>query len=175
VNFVLDTNAVSETEKPRPNRGFMTWLYAQDPARLFITTISVAEVWNGFHRLAPNHQDFHRVRLIATNLPRKYRVLNFDLRAAATWGELTANASGPAPLRDSFIAAITRSERCASDVTFFPPHRGHVLPWQYRHQTASLACRLTPSRSTLPKCVEQSQMRSGTLAAPICNGLPRKA
>ena len=58
MNFVLDTNAVSETEKP---------------------------------------------------LHRKFRVLNFDSRAAAFWGEMTARASGPLPLRDSFIAAIVRS------------------------------------------------------------------
>jgi predicted nucleic acid-binding protein len=83
VNFVLDTNAVSETEKPRPNPGFVAWRYAQDPAHLFITTISVAEVWNGFHCLEPNHRDYNRIKIIAMELPRRYRVLNFDLRATS--------------------------------------------------------------------------------------------
>jgi toxin FitB len=109
---VLDTNAVSERGRPRPNPAFINWLDAQDPAHLFITTISMAEVWNGFHRLKPNHRDYHRVKIIATNLPRKYRVLNFDLRAAAIWGELTAAAIAPLPLRDSFIGAIARSRGC---------------------------------------------------------------
>ena len=109
MNFVLDTNAVSETEKPRPNPGFVSWIEAQDPAQLFITTISVGEVWNGFHSLEPSHRDYNRIKIIATNLPRKYRVLNFDLRAAAIWGELTAIASAPLPLRDSFICAIAHS------------------------------------------------------------------
>jgi predicted nucleic acid-binding protein len=109
VNFVLDTNALSETERPRPNPGFINCLDAQDPAHLFITTISVAEIWNGFYRLEPGHRDYNRVKIIATNLPRKCRVLSFDLRAAAIGGELTANASAPLPLRDSFIGAIARS------------------------------------------------------------------
>jgi predicted nucleic acid-binding protein len=109
VNFVLDTNAVSETEKPRPNPNFIAWLDAQDPAHLFITTISVGEVWNGFHCLEPNHRDYNRIKIIAMELPRRYRVLNFDLRAAAIWGALTANASGLLPLRDSFIGAIALS------------------------------------------------------------------
>ena len=109
MNFVLDTNAVSETEKPRPNRGFMAWYNNQDPAHLFITTITLAEIWNGFHGLDPSHPDYNRIKAIATDLPRKYRVLNFDSRAAAIWGELTASANGPLPLRDSFIAAIVRS------------------------------------------------------------------
>jgi len=109
LNFVLDTNAVSETEKPLPNDGFMAWYRVQDPAQLFVTTITLAEVWLGFHSLPPSHQDYERIKRIATDLPRKYRVLNFDARAAAIWGELTAQASGPLPLRDSFIAAIARS------------------------------------------------------------------
>jgi predicted nucleic acid-binding protein len=92
VNFVLDTNAVSETRKPRPNSGLLDWLYAQDPAHLFITTVTLAEVWHGFHCLPPNHPDYNSIKRFATDLPRKYRVLNFDTRAAAIWGEMTAAA-----------------------------------------------------------------------------------
>ena len=109
MNFVLDTNAVSETRKPRPNPGFITWHDVQDPDHLFITTITLAEVWNGFHSLPPTHPDYESIKRFASELPRKYRVLNFDSRSAAIWGELTAHATGPLPLRDSFIAAIVRS------------------------------------------------------------------
>ena len=109
MNFVLDTNAVSEAEKPRPNHGFVAWRDAQDVAHLFVTTVTLAEVWYGFHCLEPSHRDYNRIKIIATELPRRYRVLNFDLRAAAIWGELTAGAGGPLPLRDSFIGAIARS------------------------------------------------------------------
>jgi predicted nucleic acid-binding protein len=109
VNCVLDTNAVSETRKPRPDSGLLTWLSAQDAAHLFITTITLAEVWNGFHSLRPEHPDYEDVKRFATDLRRKFRVLDFDSRAAAIWGEMTAHATGPLPLRDSFIAAIVRS------------------------------------------------------------------
>ena len=109
MNFVLDTNAVSETRKPRPNSGLLAWRDSQDPAHLFITTISLGEVWHGFHALPPGHPDYESIKRFATDLPRTYRILNFDQRAAATWGDLTANASAPLPLRDSFIGAIARS------------------------------------------------------------------
>ena len=52
---------------------------------------------------------YNSIKRFATDLPRKYRVLNFDTRAAAIWGEMTADANGPLPLRDSLIAAIVRS------------------------------------------------------------------
>ncbi len=133
MNFVLDTNAVSETEKPRPNPGYVAWRDAQDRAHLFITTITLAEVWQGFHYLEPNHRDFHRIKAIAMELPRTYRVLNFDLRAAAIWGELTVTA-GALPMRDSFIGAIARSRGCqvvTRDVGPFERMGCKVLnPWR---------------------------------------------
>lgn len=109
MNFVLDTNAVSETRKPRPNSALLDWLSAQDAAHLFITTVTLAEVWHGFHCLQPSHPDYEHIKVFASNLPHRFRILNFDTRAAAIWGELTAQATGPLPLRDSFIAAIVRS------------------------------------------------------------------
>ena len=109
MNFVLDTNAVSETRKPRPNLEFMAWRDAQERAHLFITTISLGEAWLGLHRLQPNHSDYESIKRFITSLPMTYRVLKFDLRAAAIWGELTASANGPLPLRDSFIGAIAHS------------------------------------------------------------------
>ena len=87
----------------------MTWRDAQDRARLFITTITVGEAWLGLYRLPRNHADYESIKEFITNLPASYRVLKYDLRAAAIWGELTAIADAPLPLRDSFIGAIARS------------------------------------------------------------------
>jgi predicted nucleic acid-binding protein len=112
VSFVLDTNAVSEIRKPRPNAGLLRWLAAQDSARLFITTITLAEVWHGFHRLEAKHPDYENIKQFASGLTQQFRVLNFDVRAAAIWGELTAACRAPLPLRDSLIAAIARSRGC---------------------------------------------------------------
>ena len=80
---MLDTNAVSETEKPRPNLGFIAWHDSQDPAHLFITTLTLVEGWHGFHCLNPNHPDYVRIKKFALELPRKYRVLNFDARGSS--------------------------------------------------------------------------------------------
>jgi len=134
VNFVLDTNAVSESEKPRPNPGYVAWRDTQDLAHLFITTITLAEVWQGFHNLEPNHRDYQHIKTIALELLRTYRVLNFDLRATAIWGKLTANASA-LPLRDSFIGAIARSRGyhvVTRDHSPFERMGCKVLnPWQF--------------------------------------------
>src|SRR5690348_16107952 len=95
--------------KPKPNQGLVEWHLAQDAADLFITTITLAEVWEGFHSLERGHREYDRVKRFASGLDDVYRALNFDRRAAAVWGEIVAKANGPLPLRDSFIAAIVRS------------------------------------------------------------------
>jgi len=56
-----------------------------------------------------NHPDYDRIKAFIDDLPRQYRILNFDKRAAAIWGEITGRAGGPLPLRDSLIAAIVLS------------------------------------------------------------------
>jgi predicted nucleic acid-binding protein len=112
VKFVLDTNAVSELVKRRSNDGFLLWHDSQDAANLFITTVTLGEVWQGFHKLPLNHRDHDRIKKFALELPRGYRILKLDERAAVVWGEMVANASGPLPIRDSYIAAVARSRGC---------------------------------------------------------------
>jgi predicted nucleic acid-binding protein len=90
----------------------LAWLYVQDSAHLFVTTVTLAEVWHGFHCLPSGHSDHESIQRFISELPRRYRILNFDARGAAAWGELAAKAGEPLPLRDSFIAAIARSRGC---------------------------------------------------------------
>jgi predicted nucleic acid-binding protein len=52
VNFLLDTNAVSEWVKPRPNRGLVGWMESEDEDRMFISVTSLAELRDGVERLA---------------------------------------------------------------------------------------------------------------------------
>ncbi len=134
MNFVLDTNAVSESRKPRPNPGLLEWQAAQDAAHLFITTITLGEVWQGFHSLPSGHADYASIKAFANDLPHRYRLLSFDLRAAANWGRVTAAVRQPLPLRDAFIAAIALSRgftMVTRDVSPFERMGCKVLnPWK---------------------------------------------
>ena len=134
MNFILDTKAVSESRKPRPNVGVVSWHEAQDSARLFITTIALGEVWQGFHSLPSGHVDYASIKAFANDLPHRYRLLNFDSRAGAKWGQVTAEVRQPLPQRDSFIAAIALSRgftMVTRDVSPFERMGCKVLnPWK---------------------------------------------
>ena len=45
--FLLDTMAVSELDQPRPNPGVVEWFSNVDWNDLFLSVISVAEIWQG--------------------------------------------------------------------------------------------------------------------------------
>jgi hypothetical protein len=55
VRYLLDTNVVSEPTRPRPNPVVSDWLFGQDLAALFISTVTLAEIWQGVHNLAAGH------------------------------------------------------------------------------------------------------------------------
>ena len=52
MNFLLDTNAVSEWVKPRPDPGVIEWMESTDEDRIFISVITLAELRCGIERLA---------------------------------------------------------------------------------------------------------------------------
>ena len=52
MNFLLDTNAVSEWVKPRPNPGLIRWMEEADEDRVFLSVISLAELHYGIERMA---------------------------------------------------------------------------------------------------------------------------
>jgi len=111
---LLDTNVVSEPTRRRPNPHATEWLFAQDPAGLFISTVTLAEIWQGVHNLAAGHARRREFFNWAGELARRYRVLTFDERAARAWGELTARIKRPLAVRDSFLAATALSRGLVS-------------------------------------------------------------
>lgn len=45
--FLLDTNVVSETRKPRPHGGVMAWLASVDESQIFLSAVSIGEIQRG--------------------------------------------------------------------------------------------------------------------------------
>lgn len=51
-NWLLDTNVVSELRRPRPDRNVLAFFRAQPLERLFISTVTLAEIRFGIERVA---------------------------------------------------------------------------------------------------------------------------
>jgi predicted nucleic acid-binding protein len=103
--FLLDTMAVSELDRPQPNPGVITWFSTVDWNDLYLSVITVGEIWEGISRLPPGRKK--RSLEVSFNLIQQRfpdRILTVDIAVAMKYGELQAKA-GPLPVLDTLIGA----------------------------------------------------------------------
>jgi predicted nucleic acid-binding protein len=91
LTFLLDTNAISEPGRPRPDPAFTAWFDAIPEADVFLSVVTVGELQRGVAMLQPGEK---REKLEASQeaVLRIYgdRILKIDVPTALVWGELTA-------------------------------------------------------------------------------------
>jgi predicted nucleic acid-binding protein len=110
VNYLLDTNVVSEWTKPCPNPGVVSWLAEVDEDRVFISVITIAELRHGIERMDAGARRHRLDRWLADELSFRFegRVLPVDAGTANRWGQIMARGQGagrPVSPMDAFIAA----------------------------------------------------------------------
>src|SRR5580693_4652155 len=94
MNFLLDTNAVSEWVKPRPNPGVIRWMESADEDRVFLSVISLAELRYGAERMAAGARRHRIEEWLRDDLPIRFegRILPVDHHVAEVWGRTVARA-----------------------------------------------------------------------------------
>jgi toxin FitB len=110
VNFLLDTNVVSEWAKPRPDTGVVAWLAEADEDRVFISVVTLAELRHGLERLPAGARRDRLDTWLSEQVPARFeaRVLSVDAETAARWGRVMARGDArgrPVGTMDAFIAA----------------------------------------------------------------------
>ena len=111
--YLIDTNVISETVKPRPEARVIAWFTERTPSELFLAAITFGELVRGGRKLESSHRQRGYERWIRDDLARQFegRILPFDMVAAAIWGAIMAEgdrAGRPRPAVDAQIAAIAR-------------------------------------------------------------------
>jgi predicted nucleic acid-binding protein len=141
VNFLLDTNLVSEWTKGRPDPGVIGWLADADEDRVFLSVITLAELRHGVGRLAMGRRRKRLNEWIENELLFRFdrRILPIDPATADAWGRIVAHCEAlgrPIGTMDAFIAAtaqvhnLTLATRNQSD--FESSVDSIVNPWSMR-------------------------------------------
>ena len=118
MNFLLDTNLISEWIKPEPNTGVVTWTAEADEDRLFISVVTLAELRHGIDRLAAGRRRERLDSWLQHDLPDRFgeRVLPVTLDVADTWGRIVTKREAlgrPIGVMDAFIAATANVHKLA--------------------------------------------------------------
>ncbi len=110
MSYLLDTNVVSESTKPRPNPKVVAWLESVPKEESFLSVVSIGEIERGIVR----HQQPERAEAIGRWLedevmPRfQGNILSLGVSELRTWGRITGDALNqgrPVPLVDALLAA----------------------------------------------------------------------
>lgn len=103
--FLLDTAAISELDKPKPDPKVIAWFSSVDWNDLFLSIITPAEMWRGIAKL-PLGRRRRELEASFNLLPMRFygRILPIDFVIAVEYGEIQARR-GPLPVLDSLIAA----------------------------------------------------------------------
>jgi len=109
--FLLDTVALSELEKPRPDHGVIMWFESVDWLDLYLSVITIAELRQGISRL-PEGRKRRALEAMFDLIPDRFfnRILPVDYAIAVKFGEIQAEA-GPLPTLDTLIAATALTRR----------------------------------------------------------------
>lgn len=114
MNYLLDTNAVSEWVKPRPNLGLVRWLDEVDEDRTYLSVVTVGELRKGVDRLEDGRRRRQLDQWLSVDLIDRFegRLLPVDVAVADTWGNLLAAgelAGSAVGAVDGLIAATARA------------------------------------------------------------------
>ncbi|MDA9508770.1 recombinase [Bradyrhizobium sp. CCBAU 11386] len=110
MNLLLDTNVLSEVQRPAPSPKVLAWLDTIDEDRAFISVASIAELRRGIALLEDGRRRSALAAWLTHDLPTRFgeRVLPIDQAVAERWGDLMAQSrrSGVAlSVMDGFFAA----------------------------------------------------------------------
>lgn len=111
MNYILDTNVVSELIKKQPHPQVVQWVDEQDSSRLYLSVITIGEIRKGIEKLpsSPRKETLHDWLTAQLLVRFDGRILPLTTAVMLRWGELTGRLETDGIVLsalDSFIAAL---------------------------------------------------------------------
>jgi predicted nucleic acid-binding protein len=107
MNYLLDTNVLSETVRPHPDAGVLRWLEAAPQERLYISALTFGELRKGVSLLSEGKKRQNLLHWLEHELAGWFegKILAVDKDVADKWGFCLAQIGRTLPAIDSLIAA----------------------------------------------------------------------
>ena len=93
MKYLLDTNILSETVRPQPDKNVQKWLTEAPTESLYISVLTLGEIRRGVEKIAARKKKGFLLLWLEKELPNWFgeNILPINLEVAERWGYLTAN------------------------------------------------------------------------------------
>jgi len=111
MNYLLDTNVISELISERADKKVVEWLDRLDPNTVYLSVITIGEIRKGIEKLPPSKRRDRVKEWLEGDLLLRFqgRILEITTEVMLIWGELTGRLEKkgrPITAIDSLVAAI---------------------------------------------------------------------
>ena len=113
MNFILDTNVISELVAARPNLNVIEWIQATDSDRIFLSVISIGEIKKGIEKLPNSDRKVILDHWLQEDLLAQFtdQLLSIDVQTMLIWGKLVSQLEKlgrPISAIDALLAATAQ-------------------------------------------------------------------
>lgn len=110
MRYLLDTCVISELIKQQPDQKVVQWISDIDETSLFISVLTIGELHKGIEKLPESRKKSILHKWVSYDLEKRFknRIIDFDIKTAATWGKIQAKSEllgRTLPAIDGLIAA----------------------------------------------------------------------
>jgi predicted nucleic acid-binding protein len=137
VNYLLDTNVVSELRKKNCDTRVRDFADKRNLENLFISAVTIGEVAFGMEKLPPGKKKNEFSYFLDTQIPEWFgnRIIPLDNKIMREWGRMCVRAGRTLPTLDSLIAATALAHRLTlltRNIRDFDGIEGLLLlnPWE---------------------------------------------
>lgn len=109
MKYLLDTNVLSETRRPRGDEGVKRWVSSVPADDLYLSVLVVGEVRRGIERLKrrdPDQAEVYEAWLGIVLRDYADRIVPVGIEAADEWGRMSV--PDPVPIVDGLMAATAK-------------------------------------------------------------------
>ncbi len=113
MSYLIDTCALSELRRKKPDVNVVTWFEARSQQGLYLSVLTLGEIRKGVEALPDARRKDKILNWLEHELPLWFedRILPIDAGVADEWGRLLARAGRSLPAIDSLIAATAIHNR----------------------------------------------------------------
>lgn len=107
MSYLLDTNVVSETERPVPDKKVIRWLAQTDPDTSYLSALTVGEIKKGVSKLPSGRRKAHIQNWLEVVRKRfGGRILPLTEDTFSVWGKMMAEFEKEGIVRPAFDSLL---------------------------------------------------------------------